>query len=448
MGTISRPVLTEGPVGRTLIELTIPMIFGMIGMVAFNLVDTFFVGRLGTPELAALSFTFPVVLVINNIALGLGVGAASVISRAIGEGDHAGVKRLTTDTLVLSVLVVMVFVVLGLTTLTWVFRMLGAGERTLPLIKQYMRIWYLGVGFVVIPMVGNNAIRATGDTKTPSIIMLVAVAVNTVLDPLLIFGLGPFPRMGIAGAAIATVLARATTFSVALWVLGWRDRMLTLAFPGLKVVVESWKRILFIGVPVAATRVILPLSIGIITRLVASYGTGAVAGFGVATRIEFFSLTVVRALSTVLMPFVGQNWGAGRLERVARGVTHSERFSLLWGGLMFGVLALAARPLAALFNQTAAVVDVADVYLRTVPVGYGAYGVALLIIAALNAHNKPLQAAALSIFHMFALYIPFAVLGSRLFGVQGMFAGLAVSFFAAGVAGHFLWKYEMRKESA
>lgn len=447
MGTISRPVLTEGPVGRTLIRLTIPMVFGMIGMVAFNLVDTFYVGRLGTDELAALSFTFPVVLIISSIALGLGVGASAVISRAIGEGGYDRVRRLTTDSLVLSVLVVMAFVVLGLSTIGPVFTMLGATERTLPFIRQYMRIWYLGVGFVVIPMVGNNAIRATGDTKTPSIIMLVAVAANATMDPLLIFGIGPFPRLEIAGAALATVISRATTFTVALWVLGRRDKMLTTAFPGLKAVMDSWRRILFIGIPTAATRVILPVSIGIVTRLVASYGIEAVAGFGVATRIEFFALTIVRALSSVLMPFVGQNWGADRMKRVARGVGYSERLSLAWGGLMFIVLALAARPIAALFNDTLRVIEVAALYLRIVPVGYGVYGAALLIVAALNALNRPLHAAALSVLHMFALYVPLAVAGSHLFGMKGMFAGLTVSFFVAGTIGHLLLKGEIRKES-
>jgi putative MATE family efflux protein len=447
MGTISRPVLTEGSVGRTLIQLTLPMIAAMIGMVAFNLVDTFFVGRLGTDQLAALSFTFPVVLVVNSIALGLGIGAAAVISRAIGEGDHAKVRRLTTDSLVLAVLAVMGFVIIGLSTIGPVFRSLGATERTLPLIRQYMRVWYLGMGFVVIPMVGNNAIRATGDTKTPSLIMLVAVVANSLMDPLLIFGLGPFPRLEIAGAALATVIARAVTFAVALWVLGVRDRMLALAFPGMRPVVESWKRILFIGVPAAATRVILPISIGIVTRLVASYGTEAIAGFGVATRVEFFALTVVRALSSVLMPFVGQNWGAGRLGRVGSGVSYSEKASLVWGALVFAVLAVAARPLASVFNDSPRVVAVAAIYMRIVPIGYGAYGVALLVIAALSALNRPLHAAALSIAHMFVLYVPLALAGSYLFGMEGMFGGLALSFFAAGAAGHFLVRHEIRLES-
>jgi Na+-driven multidrug efflux pump len=224
--------------------------------------------------------------------------------------------------------------------------------------------------------------------------------------------------------------------------------MLTLRVPAPGVLVESWKRILFIGLPTAATRAILPVSIGIITRLVSSYGTEAVAGFGVATRVEFFALTVVRALSSVLMPFVGQNWGAGRLKRVAEGVAYSNKLSVVWGALMFAVLALAARPIASVFNDTPSVIEVARLYLRIVPIGYGFYGVALLVIAALNALNRPLHAAGLSMFHMFGLYVPLAFMGSALFGMSGMFAGLAVSFFIAGAAGHFLIGHEIRSKSA
>jgi len=160
--------LTGGPVVRTLLRLTWPMVAGIIGMVLFNLVDTFYVGRLGTLELAALSYTFPVVLVVASLAMGLGIGTAAVLSRAIGEGDHHKVQRFATDGLLLSALIVTSVAVAGVVTIEPLFRQLGADEAIIPLVKQYMRIWYVGVPFVIIPMVGNNAIRATGDTKTPA----------------------------------------------------------------------------------------------------------------------------------------------------------------------------------------------------------------------------------------------------------------------------------------
>ena len=225
MKRTERANLTEGPVGRTLVALTIPMLFAVLTMVVFNLVDTAFVGRLGTRELAAISFTFPVVLVVNSLAGGLGIGASAVISRAIGQGDRYRVQRLTTDSLALAVLVVAIFSLVGLATIDPLFRLLGAGEKILPRIREYMSVWYFGMIFVVIPMTGNNALRARGDTKTPSLIMITAAGLNCVLDPLLIFGLAGFPQMGLRGAAVATVLSRALTLPVSLSILHFRDRM-------------------------------------------------------------------------------------------------------------------------------------------------------------------------------------------------------------------------------
>lgn len=187
--------LIDGSVAKILFNLTLPMIAGMLGIVAFNLVDTFFVGQLGSKELAALSFTFPVVLVINSLAMGIGIGASAVVSRAIGRGDHHEVQRLTTDSLFLALVLVAFFVSFGVLTIEPLFTLLGAGPDIVVLIREYMVIWYIGVLFVNIPMVGNNAIRATGDTKTPSAVMLTAAVVNIALDPVLIFGLGPAPAL-------------------------------------------------------------------------------------------------------------------------------------------------------------------------------------------------------------------------------------------------------------
>jgi putative MATE family efflux protein len=420
--------------------MTVPMIFGIVGIVAFNLVDTFFVGKLGTKELSALSFTFPVVLVISSLAHGLGVGAAAVISRAIGEGNLHKVQRLTTDSLVLSFVLVAIFSAIGLFTINWIFKLLGASREIIDLIRQYMEVWYFGMIFVVIPMVGNNAIRATGDTRTPAIIMMVAVICNFILDPLLIFGIGPFPRMELRGAAIATVISRATTFVVALLVLHFRDRMLTFLIPRLKDVLESWKKILYIGLPDAATRTMLPLSIAIITRMVASYGNEAVAGYGVSQRIEFFALTAITALRSVIAPFVGQNWGAGKFDRLRKGMALSERFSLAWGVGLFFLLFVFARPIAEVFNRNQQVISTTVLYLRIVSIGYGLQSIVYIATSAINVMNKPLHAAGLTIIQMFLLYIPLAYMGSIILGIPGIFAALSFVYILGGIASHMLFK--------
>ena len=430
--------LIEGPIQKTLIRLTIPMILGTLGLVIFNLADTYFVGQLGTNQLAALSFTFPVVMVINSIAMGLGIGASAVISHAIGEGNYKKVKRLTTDSLTLSLIFVGFFALFGLFTVHPLFRLLGASGEVLSYISQYMTIWYFGVVFVVIPMVGNNAIRATGDTKTPGLIMVFAAFVNIVLDPILIFGIGPFPRLEIAGAAIATVLARASTLVLSLLVLSFKDKMITIKMPEFRAVVESWKQILYIGLPTATTRIVIPLGAGVILSIVATYGYDAVAGFGVATRIEFFALTVVMSLASVLGPFVGQNWGSGKFDRIKSGMKFSYKFSLIWGLFIFLILAIFGSRIGSFFSDNPNVISVTSLYLLVIPIGYGLYGILVMTTSAMSVLKKPLHAAILTLTQTFLLYIPMAYIGSYFFGLWGVFAALPISYFIASIISNFV----------
>lgn len=430
--------LTEGPVGRKLLFLTIPMVMGIFAMVAFNLADTYFVARLGTKELAAMSFTFPVVMLIHSIALGLGIGTSSVVSRAIGEGDHHKVQMLTTHSLLLAFCLVAFLVTVGLVTINPLFTLLGATPDILPLIREYMRIWYVGMVFVTVPMVGNNAIRASGDTKTPSLIMMTAAGINVVLDPLLIFGLAGFPRLELAGAALATVFGRATTLVLSLSILHFREKMVDFSLRAIHNVRDSWKKVLYISVPSAATNVLIPLSMGVIVRMVAQFGTAAVAAVGAGTRVESFALMVILALGASLIPFIGQNWGAGKFDRVHLAQTYSNRFTFWWGLLCVIVFLLIAAPIARLFSQDPDVVDGIINYLWIVPVGYGLQGISLLVSASFNAVNRPLAAASLSLIRMFVLYIPLAYFGGQLFGLRGLFAGISLANVIAGIIA-LLW---------
>lgn len=437
--------LIDGPVGKTLVRLTIPMIVGIMGMVAFNLIDTFFVGQLGTPQLAAMSFTFPVVFIIGSIAMGLGVGTSSVIAHAIGEGDQHKVQRLTTDALALGVLLAAVFVGIGLLTIEPLFKAMGATPDILPYIKEYMIIWYPGVLFVIIPMVGNNAIRATGDTKTPAVIMMVAGGVNLVMDPLLIFGIGPFPRWELQGAAFATVLARAAVLVISLKILHFREKMITLERPPFKKVLDSWKKLLYLGIPAAGSNLIIPVSMAVITRLVSTYGAAAVAALGVATRLESFSLTVIMALGSVLTPFVAQNRGAGKFDRIRLAIKYARRFSMAWGAGVFIIFLFLAGPIGGLFNENPEVIEAVRFYLIIISGTFGLEGILMLTGSAFNALNKPLPAAVLTLLRMAILYIPLAYLGSSLWGLNGIFGAAAAANVMAGSAAFYWLNREVNK---
>ena len=436
-----RQQLTEGNVGSQLIKLTLPMMGGIFAMVAFNLADTYFVGQLGAKHLAAMSFTFPVVMTLGSLAMGLGVGASSIIARAIGEGDRSRVQRFTTNSLTLSLVTVGIFVTLGLFTIDPLFTALGADAEILPLVRDYMQIWYFGMIFLVVPMVGNSAIRSAGNTTTPSIIMIIAAGINIVLDPLLILGWAGFPELGIQGAALATLISRATTLVASLLVLHFQEKMLYLKLPSLQETLWCWKDILYVGLPAATTSMINPISIGIITSLLATFGAESVAAFGIASRVESFFLIALMALSVSIAPFVGQNWGAKKYTRVGIALKLSFLFSLFWGMAVALMLVPMASWLVTQFNADANVVSVATLYLWIVPISYGAAGIILVANSAFNALGKPIPSVVMTVIRTFVLYIPLAYLGGKFVGVQGIFIAASIANLVVGI-GAYVWNQQ------
>jgi putative MATE family efflux protein len=260
--------LTEGPVARTLVRLTLPMLMAMFAMVGFNIVDTFYVGQLGTEQLAAMGFTLAVVMAVQSISMGIGMGTTAVVSRVIGQGDTHGMQRLIMDAILLGILTALTMSILGLSSIKVVFGLMGADGIVLEYVRDYMTIWFLGLPMIIVPQVGNSGIRATGDTKTPAKIMVTVLTVNAILDPLFIFGWGPVPGFGLQGAAIATVISQAVAFTISFRILRGRG-LITFERQTIEGLLASWRRILKISVPAGLTQMITPISTAVITAIVA-----------------------------------------------------------------------------------------------------------------------------------------------------------------------------------
>lgn len=433
--------LSEGKIPKQLFTLVWPMLFGMLGMVVFNLADTYFIGRLGVAELAAISFTFPVIMFINSLSQGIGIGTSSLISRNIIVTDRESVRMMASRALLLGFLVVLAFVAAGLLTIRPLFSALGARDEILGHVSDYMRIWYLGVPFVVFPMIGNNIVRATGDTFMPGMLMLNSAIINVVLDPLLIFGYGPFPQMGMRGAALATVIARSVSFTLILIILIRREKLLTARLGRIKEILATWKKVLYVAGPAALGMLITPVSIGMITRILSGFGKEAVAAFGVASRVEMFALMVISSLGSVMIIFIGQNYSRHKFDRIFSTIGFARNFSLLWGGLIFVLLLFFRNAIAGFFTKDAEVVTVAAAYFLVVGASYGFQGLVMLSTASFNGLNQPYPAVFFSLLRMLLLYVPLAWIGSGILGLNGVFwAGLIANVVAGISAYAFLYR--------
>ncbi len=442
---LKQATLAAGRLPKQLWRLTLPTIGGMFAITIFNITDTFFVSRLGTEALAAMGFTFPVIMCVGSFAMGISMGAGSVMARAVGRGDHHLMQRTATDGIILSVLMVAVVSVLGWFTIDPLFTLLGASPTELPLVRQYMRIWYCGVIAVIMPPVSDSCMRATGDMIRPLIVMIVCALINVILDPILIYGLVGCPKLGIAGAAYATVLSRIIAMITTLSFLHFHAHLLDLHRPRRSEVIASWKRILQMGIPNATTYLITPLTRGLLTRIaVTAGGTAGVAAFAAGTRIESFLFIIGIAISIALMPIVGQSWGAERYRRVNLARHYANKIALRYG-LLSWILCLALGKLAAtLFSEEGQVIQWTALYLWIITFGHAGLHLCNWTSAQLNAIGKAKWATVVSLAGNLGLVVPAAYLGQSVYGYRGMLSGICAGQLLAGGLSAYLGKKLLR----
>ncbi len=438
--------LTEGPVGRHLVTMTVPVLLGITTMMAQALIDAWFLGRVGDYALAAHAFGFPILMIVTSVSIGLGAGTSSVVARAIGANDHRRARRMATDSLLLSFLITAAVAMLGVMTINPLFRILGAPEDLIPLIRGFMIILYSGVPFVVVGMVGMASMRATGDTRLPSKLMILGSILNVALDPILIFGLGPIPAMGLNGAAMAALIARGAIFIGAVYLLHNRLHMLSFNKPDADELKKSWKDILHVGIPAAGTNAIVPIGTAVITAMIARYGPEAVAGFGVASRIESMTLVVFYALSAIIGPFVGQNLSAGKEARILSALRLCMLFCVVSGLAIAAGLATFADFLPSLFSNSADVVSMASLFLWIAPLSYGAYGMVMVMNASFNGLGYPMPAVGISVGRIVLLYVPLAIAGMHFFDAMGIFAAYSVANIISGIVAYEWAKRTVRQQ--
>lgn len=439
-GADACPALVRRGVIRTLVGMAVPMLAGTFAMNAYHLADTWFVSQLGTRELAAMSFTFPVVMLVTCVAGGLGTGLTMLVSHTIGRNDIPGAARLVTHGLMLMTAVTAVISTAGCLLITPVFRRLGADAAILPLVREYMSVWFAGALTMSLPMAGNGILISLGDSAAASRLMVLGTLVNLVLDPVMIFGRLGFPAMGIRGAALATVIAQAVSAGWLLALLVRRHRLLR--FP--PTILRGWpgscRRIAAMGSPAILSMMLTPLSASVITRLLGSIGHEAVAAAGAAGRVEMFAFVIPMALGMSLTPYMSQNYGAGRIDRIRKALRAATVFALLYGGLMTVIFFVFASHLAGIFTSDPLVRGIFVAHVRIISFGFGALEVQRYGSFTLNGLHRPLSATAITAIRVLVLLIPLSLLGRALGGVQGIFrARLATDLLGGMLALTWAW---------
>lgn len=430
--------LTQGPVGTHLTRLTMPMFLGISSMIVASMVDAIYIGILGAEELAAYSFTYPLVMALFSLSMGMGNGASSIIARAQGKGDRYKVKLFTTHALLLTIILG-----LCLTFVTWhfqsrIFTLMGAEGEVHAIVVGFFNIWILGLILYTLPMVVSTLLRSVGNARIPGYIMTSTSALQMVLAPIMIFGLLGMPEMGLLGSVWAAILSGIVRTFAMLWVLVVSEKLLLTGVQVIKGLWESTNAILYIGLPSMLSNLIGPFSMGVIIWLLAEHGPSVVAGFGITSRIEMLMTMILMSLSSSIGPFVGQNWGARKVDRIYLALSKSDWFCLFWGVFCFVLLAPFGEFWISLINEDAELVSSAAWYLLLVPITYSLLGIGMTSSSVFVALGKPLPGLVLSVMRMIIVYIPLAMLFNFYWGYIGVFVATGIANCVMGVLS-YVW---------
>ncbi|MEO1447877.1 MAG: MATE family efflux transporter [Bacteroidota bacterium] len=422
----SVPGVLSGPIAPYLLRQSLIFFLGLVCLSSLSLVDVYFIGRIGAEALTAVGFSTPVFLMGFNVILSLGTGITAVVSRVIGA-DTEKVPAFARGSLLWGFLTGLLLGLLGWALHDSLFGLMGAGAEVQHFLRPYMHVLYLSFPVMGLLVAGLSVIRAYGAAQGPTRIMLLIVILNVALDPLFMFGWGPFPDLGMVGAAWATFVALAVGLLITFRALK--------GMPWHPVAPVGGREIWAIALPSAGTRLLLPVSGTLITGMLADFGDAAVAAYGIGYRIDVTLLMYMIALSSVMAPFVGQNYGARHIERLRTGFRVSLVFALAYGLLMALVLWLGHDWLGGRFTRDVEILAVLDLYYQIVPWGYAFNGILMLSNALLNVLHRPRRAALLSIIHTLVFYVPLAWWAFEIRSLTMLFAAYPVSLLLAAGLG-------------
>ena len=420
---------TRGPVGRALGLLAIPMMLEMSMESVFAIVDIAFVSRLGTDAVAAVGITEAVVTVLFAISIGLGMSVTAMVSRRIGAGDADAAARVTGQAIWIGLAVSVGIGILGATYAADILRLMGASDNVVTTGTGFTTVLLGGSASIVYLFLLNAAFRGAGDASVALRSLWLANGLNIVLDPCLIFGLGPFPEMGVTGAAVATTIGRGTGVLYQLWYLLDGRGRLKFRLRHLAIHPAMIARMLVISIGGIGQFLVATSSWIIIMRVVSLYGSTAIAAYTIALRMLEFVWLPAWGLGNAAATLVGQNLGAGLPDRAERSAWRAARYNIIFMSCVGVFILLLAPTISALFSTDADVVRIGTNCLRILGLGFPMYAIGMIITQALNGAGDTATPTLINLVCFWLLQIPLAYwLATGLpMGPNGVFVAIVVS---------------------
>ena len=433
---------TKGPLTRAIVLLAVPMVLEMAMESVFAVVDIFFVSRLGDDAFAGVARTESLLTLVYTAAMGLGIGVTALVARRVGEGDGEGASRATAQAILLGSGLAIVLGVIAVLRAEDLLRIMGASDDTVAVSLGYTRVLLGGNVVIMLLFLQNAAFRGAGDAAIAMRVLWLANGLNIILDPALIFGLGPFPELGLTGAAVATTIGRGTAVTVQLYTLFRLGDRLRVRLRHLRVELDVMARLVRLSATgTFQTFIGMASWIGLV-RITAEFGAEALAGYAIGIRVILFAILPAWGLSNAAATMVGQALGAGDPDRAEASVWVAAKMDLVFLGAI-GLLFLAFAPaIVSLFGGTGEASAYAVDCLRIVAAGFPFYAYGMVVTAAFNGAGAVWTPTVINLFCFWLWEIPLAwVLAYTFdFGPNGVFAAIAIAYATLAVVSAVIFR--------
>src|SRR6056297_3191044 len=404
----NREEILNGPIIKTIMKLAWPVMVGNTMQVIYNLADTFWLGRLGAEAVAAISIGFPLVFLIVSIGAGITVAGTTLVAQYMGADNHEMTNKVTAQIFLFVLSLSVLLGGIGVLFNKNILIMMGTPSNILADASAYLNIISAGVPFMFMFFIFSALLRGYGDTKTPMKFMIASTLLNIIIDPLLIFGVGFLPQLGVRGAAYATVFSRAVAGIYGIYILFKGNKGLSLTLESLKPDFKVIKKIIVIGFPSAAEQSIVALGMTLLMSIVSQFGTMVVAAYGIGSRILSVVMLPSRGIATATTTMVGQNLGADNVNR-------AEKSAWISSGIIFGLLTALAllfnlfpAQIIAVFNSNPEVIDIGVSFLRIVGFSFGFLGVRFILGGSFRGAGNTVVAMVLAIIALWGIRLPLA----------------------------------------
>jgi putative MATE family efflux protein len=438
----SQQDFTEGSLRRAIGLLAIPMVLEMVMESLFAIVDVFWVAHLGADAMATVGLTESILMLVYCGAMGLSMAATAMVARRIGERDHEGAAVAAVQALAVGIVASVIIAILGALFAPKLLAVMGASPDVIVTGGRYAAIMMGSSVAIVLLFLNNGVFRGAGDAAIAMRVLWLSNFINLLLDPCFIFGLGPFPRLGVAGAAVSTTIGRSIGVVFQLWILFGRNGRVQILKRQLRVNWDVMKRLVRVALNGMFQYAVGQTSWMVLVRIVSTFGSAAVAGYTVAIRIILFVILPSWGLSSAAATLVGQNLGAAKPDRAERSVWLTGFYNMLFLGGVAVVFIIFPEPIIRIFTNDPEVIPIGVSCLRIVSYGNLAYAYGMVMVQSFNGAGDTFTPTVVNIFGYWMFQIPVAyLLAYRVpLGPKGVFAAIPIAETAIAIVGVTLFR--------